>query len=1163
MQNTWQPPSGGGLNGGGATLSPLTNSATKNLEVNNHHNYQPGEISGAPYLPSAIAERATSAPPPSGIGFDFGGEKLLADLEDSVKPWHKSSIFDSSYSPSDRSSIGNKTGNKISLESTIALRSKGTLFGGNISSSIHINSDANGFDKSSGNFTASLGTESTGLDTGYHRNAISNGSLISRPQSAAPRFNVGGISSSSASAGEAQLPLSFSRPPPGLSDMGRSPGSHSNAKTNNSRNIVNTNSLDNFDIMQAGSRRCASTGVIGQELPIRSSSSTSSIMESLGLIPPSSHHSVVMDLIKEDVPKSPSPQFNFSGKTSGIVDNENLGMKKGTGMEEQISRKISDVTLGSDINSNSHRGDRSRSTENVGAAQPQNSHHLESTITQAPSSQDTGFGNVGKSDGYNFSSKHHHHQQQQQQQFYPRVISDGNFKSNKLERESVQTAAQEPFQVQMTKGNEHNPSQTISFVPQGNFQQEKIVYGGPLQAERGQVNMGHQNGHSGHVDQHEHFHHNPSSSHIVHHNQSQSSYDPQTIYFSTQHQPGSASNSMNIMHGSGHVQPPPQHQIIHHTTVPGPPGAPPHSISGTSPHTIFVNPTPYSGYTTVQYHPGPLPPNAHHHVGAATHSVNPHQTSQGHHPPHEYVVHHSTPVPHSPPLTGTYVYYGGAPSARQGVAPQNMLEMNQVSGSIPNLGMTTVAVPLPPQTIPITGSNHGFSPSPTSIERNGGGVNQNRRNGKMIPNNNANGRNHNETKSLAIKGKRSNNSNGATIGGRRSGNGTMNSGSNGVGNPLDVSKSSSMGSDGSLTLLEEFRMAKNRSWTTNDIKGHIVEFCQDQNGSRFIQQRLEVADDAEKMLVMAEVLPSVRRLRNDVFGNYVVQKLLEHGTKSMQIELKKSLEGEVYTLSMQIYGCRVVQKALECLEDSELPSILDEFRGHVVSCIHDQNGNHVIQKCIEVMSNKSKIAQEAGDVKPAAEFRDHIQFIIDCALETVAPLSCHPYGCRVLQRILEHSIDPQKSRALNIILKCHKVLLDDQYGNYVIQHVLQFGRNSDRDSILKIIQESGLLALSRQKFASNVVEKLLKFGSPFHRNAIVREMLKVVHGKGSSNEDGKGCSVALLMVRDAYANYVVQTTLDVVPEGEEKRLLLEELNRNSAQLRNFTFAKHIVAKLGV
>jgi hypothetical protein len=63
--------------------------------------------------------------------------------------------------------------------------------------------------------------------------------------------------------------------------------------------------------------------------------------------------------------------------------------------------------------------------------------------------------------------------------------------------------------------------------------------------------------------------------------------------------------------------------------------------------------------------------------------------------------------------------------------------------------------------------------------------------------------------------------------------------------------------------------------------------------------------------------------------------------------------------------------------------------------------------------------------------------------------------------------------------------------------------------------------------------------------------------------DGKagGSSVVLLMVRDAYANYVVQTTLDVVAEGEEKQLLLEELNAHSAQLVSVGKANNCFAQL--
>ena len=616
--------------------------------------------------------------------------------------------------------------------------------------------------------------------------------------------------------------------------------------------------------------------------------------------------------------------------------------------------------------------------------------------------------------------------------------------------------------------------------------------------------------------------------HLVH---PQASYEAQTIYYSTQ-QRGGVTSVPN--------------QIPAQVIQTGPGGAP---------HAIYVNPSPYGGYATVQYHHGTPPPHPHGNPGGIVHTHDPNIATGAHHPQEFIPAVPLQPGAHAQlagvASNGAYIYWqhptnANVPTQSATHSTMGVVDPNRQHGA-------SIAVS-PVSTIPL-----GTTPGSP------GGTNS--RHGRVKVSSGNGGKGGNE-KGGTGKSKRGNTT------GRRVA--TSNS-------SLDNSKHSS----GSITssLLEEFRSAKNRSWTTNDIKGkylflfalftldrfkswmlsdmlinfllyflsctdmtgHVVEFCQDQNGSRFIQQRLEIADDAEKKLVMAEVLPSVRRLRNDVFGNYVVQKLLEHGTPEMKLELKATLQGEILSLSMQMYGCRVVQKALESLNNEDLPGLLSEFHGHVHTCIHDQNGNHVIQKCIEVMSSKAKAATAEGDEEKAKKFCDDIQFIVDSALETVAPLSCHPYGCRVLQRILEHSVEPQKTRTLDDISKCHRVLLDDQYGNYVIQHVLQFGRNSDRDSILQIVVESGLLALSRQKFASNVVEKLLKYGTPAHRNAIVREMLNVVEGKGIG-EDGKGSSVVLLMVRDAYANYVVQTTLDVVAEGEEKRLLLEELNKNSAQL---------------
>jgi len=366
------------------------------------------------------------------------------------------------------------------------------------------------------------------------------------------------------------------------------------------------------------------------------------------------------------------------------------------------------------------------------------------------------------------------------------------------------------------------------------------------------------------------------------------------------------------------------------------------------------------------------------------------------------------------------------------------------------------------------------------------------------------------------------------------------------------------------SLLEDFKAKKNnRDWTLFDVKGHIVEFCQDQNGSRFIQQRLEIGDAGEKIIVMTEVLPEVILLRNDVFGNYVVQKLLGFGTDKMKEDLRDTMTGEMVQLSMQIYGCRVVQKALECIVDGDLPDLLVEFENNVLSLIHDQNGNHVIQKCIEVLSRKAKLAQKENEERKSLYFCERIDFIVEDVLDNLAALACHPYGCRVLQRMLEYCVDRQKNMALEKIGDCLRTLFDDQYGNYVIQHVLQFGRVKDRDMVLEIVLTNGLLKVSRQKFASNVVEKLLKYGNATQRKSVVREMLKVVDRESDKliKESEQGTSVVLLMVRDPYANYVVQTTLDVVPESVEKVGLLQELNAHSLELKKYTFAKHIITKL--
>lgn len=123
-----------------------------------------------------------------------------------------------------------------------------------------------------------------------------------------------------------------------------------------------------------------------------------------------------------------------------------------------------------------------------------------------------------------------------------------------------------------------------------------------------------------------------------------------------------------------------------------------------------------------------------------------------------------------------------------------------------------------------------------------------------------------------------------------------------------------------------------------------------------------------------------------------------------------------------------------------------ELDGHVLKCVKDQNGNHVVQKCIECVQPhalqfiidafKGQVGHHSNwlqsmvkcqvYIKPPEEFVCKWIFLwcfngdgrgsemkgicvcIYCAcVVQVFALSTHPYGCRVIQRILEHCLPEQ------------------------------------------------------------------------------------------------------------------------------------------------------------
>ncbi|KAF9482775.1 ARM repeat-containing protein [Pholiota conissans] len=335
-------------------------------------------------------------------------------------------------------------------------------------------------------------------------------------------------------------------------------------------------------------------------------------------------------------------------------------------------------------------------------------------------------------------------------------------------------------------------------------------------------------------------------------------------------------------------------------------------------------------------------------------------------------------------------------------------------------------------------------------------------------------------------------------------------------------------------LLEQFRNTRDKRWELKDIFGHVVEFCVDQHGSRFIQQALEEATNEDKESVFSEIVPgNIEVLVRDVFGNYVIQKFFEFGTPLQINILTAAIEDQVDELSIHIYGCRVVQKALQIISEEQQSSIIRRLEPHILKCIKDAHGNHVIQKLVEA------VPPERLDFLP-----------VICT--NIPDLATHPYGCRVLQRCLEYLPINYTRPLLNAINNCTMDLINDQYGNYVIQFILEQGQNHDKATVLSSIRGK-LVLLAQRKYASNVCEKALMCTDSESRSILINEIMIATPCVPGENP-------ILTMVKDQYANYVLQRAL-TLSEGEQREAFFSQVKPLLVELRRSTmnYSKPLVS----
>jgi len=311
--------------------------------------------------------------------------------------------------------------------------------------------------------------------------------------------------------------------------------------------------------------------------------------------------------------------------------------------------------------------------------------------------------------------------------------------------------------------------------------------------------------------------------------------------------------------------------------------------------------------------------------------------------------------------------------------------------------------------------------------------------------------------------------------------------------------------------------------------------------------QMKLGEGREDILdkIFEAVLPETVKLAKDVFGNFVIQRLLEKGSSQQKSTLASKMSSEIVDLACNKYACRVIQKTL-----SELPSGSEEQlafasnigKDDVVACIESMHGNHVIQACVSSI--------------PA----ENLGFILDPVCDRADFVCKHAYGCRIMQRLIEKCQPHHIERMVGQLIPGQVAKLSsDKHGNYVIQCMLEHGQIIDKQRIIEVITKN-IIESCKNKISSNVVEKCFEIVTSSknaqdlydQRKALVRTLI---------GEKGSSETPLQQIMNDRFGNYIVQNVIKHSRgmDPEDRDLLQQTLEDLQPKLEESATGKHIIA----
>ncbi|PWY99244.1 ARM repeat-containing protein [Testicularia cyperi] len=234
-----------------------------------------------------------------------------------------------------------------------------------------------------------------------------------------------------------------------------------------------------------------------------------------------------------------------------------------------------------------------------------------------------------------------------------------------------------------------------------------------------------------------------------------------------------------------------------------------------------------------------------------------------------------------------------------------------------------------------------------------------------------------------------------------------------------------------------------------------------QDASLLLQQQLKSGGPDKQN----EIYDAVRRhllcLAQDRHGNFLVQRTIEARPQTAW-----DLSGSFVDLTLSQFGSHVVQKILEG-DEKIREQVAEELMGaKLEQTLTSRNSIHVWQRILEAEWRRG-------------EFRERIFASINAQLAGKwAQTARQETGSIICQNIFESAHEDEKRPCMHEVLDELDRCASNQWGVWVVQHIIEHGTDEDRKAALrKLLGSAATLALS--PYGQKAIMSGLKTRDPF------------------------------------------------------------------------------------